>query len=247
MSTRVKQSLLFLLIFSLLDFVWLSYTKEYQLKNLERVGTVSIDKTALVLFYVLSYIGVYFFVFNHGKQNKVINSMILALLMYGTFDLTNKTQFQYIVSSILDLSLRRELCDQLDDLNLDCVTYISDSVYLFSSSIVGKGSYIAHHCVLSWNCTVGDHCYLGLSVQLGHDVQLGKNCVLAPGAAITGRTIIGENCKFFWRSSVLNNLRVCDNVTLGALSNITKSVNVPGNYVGSIARLMKSKPTDNNP
>lgn len=160
------------------------------------------------------------------------------------FNLTNKRQFQYIVSSILDLSLRREICDLLDEENLDCLTYISDSVYLFSSSIVGRGSYIAHHCVLSWNCTVGDHCYLGLSVQLGHDVRLGKNCVLSPGASITGRTVIGENCKFFWRSSVLNNLRVCDNVTLGALSNITKDVNVPGNYVGSIARFIKPKPTD---
>ena len=163
------------------------------------------------------------------------------------FDLHNKKQFQYIVSSILDLSLRRSICDKIDSLNLDCVTYINDSVYVFDSAIIGKGCYIGYKCILSWNCVVGDHCFLGIGSQLGHDSILGKNCVLAPDAAITGRTTVGENCKFFWRSSVLNNLQVCDNVTLGALSNITKSVNVPGNYVGSIARLMKPKPTDKDP
>ena len=162
------------------------------------------------------------------------------------FDLEDKNQFQYIISSILDLSLRRIICDKLDNLNLDCLTYINDSVYVFDSVIIGKGCFIGHQCILSWNCVVGDHCYLGIKSQLGHDSILGKNCVLAPDAAITGRTTIGENCKFFWRSSVLNNLHVCDDVTLYAFSNITKNVTKPGTYVGTNAKLIKQEHTDKN-
>ena len=162
------------------------------------------------------------------------------------FNLEDKSQFQYIVSSILDLSLRKTICDELDTLNLDCLTYINDSVYVFPSATIGKGCFIGHQCILSWNCVVGDHCYLGMKSQLGHDSVLGKNCVLSPDAAITGRTTIGENCKFFWRSSVLNNLQICDNVTLYAFSNITKNITEPGVYAGRNAKLIKPKPTDKN-
>jgi carbonic anhydrase/acetyltransferase-like protein (isoleucine patch superfamily) len=162
------------------------------------------------------------------------------------FNLEDKSQFQYIVSSILDLSLRKTICDELDTLNLDCLTYINDSVYVFPSATIGKGCFIGHQCILSWNCVVGDHCYLGMKSQLGHDSVLGKNCVLSPDAAITGKTTIGENCKFFWRSSVLNNLQICDNVTLYAFSNITKNITDPGVYAGRNAKLIKPKPTDKN-
>jgi len=160
--------------------------------------------------------------------------------------LEDKEKYQYIIAMWFDMILRREMCDILDNMNLDCVTYIDDSVYMFPSSKVGKGCFVGHQSIISWNCIIGDHCYLAMTSLIGHDVVVGKNCITSPKVDMAGRVTVGENCRFFYKSGILPKVKVCDGITLGALSNITKDVNVPGDYVGSIARLIKPKSTDKN-
>lgn len=154
--------------------------------------------------------------------------------------LLHKDNYQYIVAFYLDMELRKEVCNLLDNFNLDCVTYIHDSVYIFSTSKVGKGCFVGCQSILSWNCIIEDHCYLAMTSHIGHDVVIGRNTIISPRVDIAGRTKIGENCKFFFNCTVLNNLTICDGVTLCTLSNITKDVTKPGTYIGRNARLMKS-------
>lgn len=158
-----------------------------------------------------------------------------------------KEEFQYIIGMWFDMKLRRKMCDMLDDLDLDCVTYISDSVYIFDSSKVGKGCFINHQCTVCWNTSIGNHCYFGIRSAIGHDTNLGMNNLLFSGAWIAGKVNTGENCKFNFNSSVINNVDITDNVTLGAFSNLSKDAMKPGTYLGRIAKLMKSEPTDKDP
>ena len=46
---------------------------------------------------------------------------------------------------------------------------------------------------------------------------------------------------FMFKSSVLNRLKITDNVTLGSFSNLTKNADKQGRYVGTIARFVKDK------
>jgi UDP-3-O-[3-hydroxymyristoyl] glucosamine N-acyltransferase len=158
--------------------------------------------------------------------------------------LEEKGKYQYIIAMWFDMILRRQMCDIVDSLNLDCVTYIDDSVYMFSSTKVGKGCFIGHQSIVSWNCIVGDHCYLAMTSLIGHDVIIGKNCITSPRTDMAGKVSVGENCRFFYKSAILPKIKVCNNVTLGALSNLTKNAEKPGTYVGRIARLMKPENTD---
>ena len=160
------------------------------------------------------------------------------------FLLEEKDDHQYIIAMWFDIDLRRKVCDVLDNLNLDCLTYISDSVYIFDSSKVGKGCFINHQCIVSWNTLIGNHCYFGIRSGIGHDTNLGMNSLLFSAAWIAGKVTIGENCKFNFNSSVINNVNITDNVTLGAFSNLSKDAMKPGTYLGRIAKLMKSEPTD---
>jgi acetyltransferase-like isoleucine patch superfamily enzyme len=153
--------------------------------------------------------------------------------------LSNKEEYQYIIAFGLDMKLRSKICETLDVLNLDCVTYINDNSYTFENSKIGKGSFVTFDGVISWNCHIGNHCYFGMRSAIGHDVIMGKNCILSPGVSIGGRTVIGNNCRFMFKSSILNKLNITDDVILGAFSNLTKNADIPGNYVGSIARLVK--------
>lgn len=160
------------------------------------------------------------------------------------FSIEEKDKYQYIIAMWFDMKLRTKVCHALDELNLDCLTYISDSVYIFDSSKVGKGCFINHQCTVCWNTSIGNHCYFGIRSAIGHDTNLGRNNLLFSGAWIAGKVNTGENCKFHFNSSVINNVNITDNVTLGAFSNISKDAMKPGTYLGRIAKLMKSEPTD---
>jgi UDP-3-O-[3-hydroxymyristoyl] glucosamine N-acyltransferase len=55
---------------------------------------------------------------------------------------------------------------------------------------------------------------------------------------IAGKTTIGSNSVFNFKSSALNALNICDDVEVGAISNVTKDITIPGRYIGSVARYM---------
>jgi UDP-3-O-[3-hydroxymyristoyl] glucosamine N-acyltransferase len=61
---------------------------------------------------------------------------------------------------------------------------------------------------------------------------IGKNSAIAASCAIAGSSIIGKNFQMGGLSGVLGHLKVCDDVTVGAHTLITKDIKEPGNYIG---------------
>jgi UDP-3-O-[3-hydroxymyristoyl] glucosamine N-acyltransferase len=56
---------------------------------------------------------------------------------------------------------------------------------------------------------------------------------------IAGTTSIGKYCKLNMRSTVIDHLTVCDYSEIGAGAMLTKSVDIPGVYIGTPARRVK--------
>jgi UDP-3-O-[3-hydroxymyristoyl] glucosamine N-acyltransferase len=150
--------------------------------------------------------------------------------------LQNKSEYQYSVGFSLDMNLRKMVCDKIDSLNLDCVTYIHDTCVVFDSSRIGRGVSIGPFSTVLYHADIQDHCILETYCLVSHHTTLKKNCILHSGTMIAGKTNIGENCTFGFKSGVINNINVTNNVTLGSFSNITKNVTKSGRYVGTIAR-----------
>ena len=69
-------------------------------------------------------------------------------------------------------------------------------------------------------------------VHIAHNVILGENSAIAASCAIAGSTRIGKNFKMGGLSGVLGHLKICDDVTVGAHTLITKNIIQSGNYVG---------------
>jgi serine acetyltransferase len=44
---------------------------------------------------------------------------------------------------------------------------------------------------------------------------------------------------FNFKSAAINNIEICDNVTIGAFSNVNKNITKEGIYVGSPARFLR--------
>ena len=67
-------------------------------------------------------------------------------------------------------------------------------------------------------------------VQIGHNCHIGANTAIASSAAVAGSTIIGKNCAIAGLTGFFGHLEVADNVTLTAMSAVTKSIKEAGHY-----------------
>ncbi len=82
------------------------------------------------------------------------------------------------------------------------------------------------------NTLISNGVKLDNQIHIAHNVSLGSHSAIAACCAIAGSTKIGKNFKMGGLSGVLGHLEICDDVTVGAHTLITKSIKSPGNYIG---------------
>lgn len=156
-------------------------------------------------------------------------------------DSTAKDQYSYFVAFTLDHTLRQQINEMLDREQLDCIIYIHPTVTRYFDDcdvekFVGAGSFISPYSTILLGATIGRHCIIETYCMISHYVSIGDNTQLHPGTMIAGKTTIGKNCMFNFKSTVLNALTIADDVELGAMSCLTKDTTQAGKYVGTPAR-----------
>lgn len=67
-------------------------------------------------------------------------------------------------------------------------------------------------------------------IQVAHNVQIGENTAIAACVGIAGSAIIGKNCRISGAVGILGHLSIADNVTITAMSLVTKSIKHSGVY-----------------
>ena len=73
-------------------------------------------------------------------------------------------------------------------------------------------------------------CKLDNQIQVAHNVRIGAHTAIAACVGIAGSAVIGRNCKISGAAVVLGHLSVADNVTITAMSLVTKDIRQPGVY-----------------
>jgi len=160
--------------------------------------------------------------------------------------LNNKDQYQYFVAFTLDINKRIEVIDTIEQMNLDCIRYMHDSCVCYTrdlTQVLGRGSFVSPFSTLLRDSRVGAHCIIETYCLVSHYSNIGDNVLLHSGTLIAGRTRIGPNSVFNFKSGALNALDICGNIEVGASSTITKSIELGGYYVGSPARRIGDRRT----
>ncbi len=80
---------------------------------------------------------------------------------------------------------------------------------------------------------LGDGVRIDNQCMIGHNVQIGAHTAMAGQTAIAGSTIIGKRCMFAGRSGAVGHITVCDDVTVAAVTFLSKDVTTPGTYAAS--------------
>ena len=101
---------------------------------------------------------------------------------------------------------------------------------------IGKNVEIGANCSIDRGALddteIKDGVILDNLIHIAHNVILGENSAIAASCAIAGSTKIGKNFRMGGLSGVLGHLEICDNVSVGAHTLITKDIKEPGDYVG---------------
>jgi acetyltransferase-like isoleucine patch superfamily enzyme len=155
--------------------------------------------------------------------------------------LKDKKNYSYMVAFTLDQTKRIEIIDLIEQQDLDCATYIHNSVFTAFDrdqikKIIGDGTFVFPNAMIMFDVSIGKHCIIESYVVVGHHVSVKNNCHISLGSLIAGKTKIGKNCQFKMRSTTLPGLTICDHVELGAVSTFSKNISHPGQYVGTPAR-----------
>jgi carbonic anhydrase/acetyltransferase-like protein (isoleucine patch superfamily) len=154
-------------------------------------------------------------------------------------NLTDKQQYQYFVGFTLDIDLRNQIINLIEEENLDCIRYVHDTVVYYNPDInswLGRGSFIAPYSTILLHAKIGKHCIIETYCLVAHYSELKDNIILHVGTHIAGKTTLGGNSIWNFRSAALNGLDICGNIEVGATSTVTKSLTQSGHYVGTPAR-----------
>jgi sugar O-acyltransferase (sialic acid O-acetyltransferase NeuD family) len=119
-------------------------------------------------------------------------------------------------------------------------THIHKSVQIHSPSVnIGEGSIICAGTIITTNVTIGKHSHLNLLTTIGHDNIIGDYFTTAPGVQISGNCVIGNRVYFGTRSCNKQKTNICDDVTIGLNSGVTKNITEPGTYIGTPTKKIK--------
>ena len=101
---------------------------------------------------------------------------------------------------------------------------------------IGKNVEIGANCSIDRGALddteIKDGVILDNLIHIAHNVILGEDSAIAASCAIAGSTKIGKNFRMGGLSGVLGHLEICDDVSVGAHTLITKDIQEPGDYVG---------------
>ena len=79
---------------------------------------------------------------------------------------------------------------------------------------------------------IGDGCKLDNLIQVAHNVRIGEHTAIAACVGIAGSARIGSRCMIGGAAGILGHLEICDEVTISAMSLVTRSITRPGFYSG---------------
>ncbi|HFC53275.1 MAG TPA: UDP-3-O-(3-hydroxymyristoyl)glucosamine N-acyltransferase [Gammaproteobacteria bacterium] len=81
---------------------------------------------------------------------------------------------------------------------------------------------------------IGNGVKLDNQIQIAHNVHIGEHTAIAGCAGISGSTRIGKRCAIAGGVGIAGHLEIADDVTITAMSLVTRSITSPGVYSSGI-------------
>jgi len=140
----------------------------------------------------------------------------------------------YLISITKDHSERLSIIDQLS--NQSMATFIHSTAVVHDTAQIKPGAFVCPFVGVYYNAQIGSCSIIGPNSIIGHHTNLSNNNIVQPGVIIAGSCKLGDNCLLGVRSTIIDKIEICNNVTVAAGALVTKNITESGKYIGSPAR-----------
>ena len=149
---------------------------------------------------------------------------------------TECSSWQFICASG-DNNLRRANTAFYARKGHEAVTIVAQTATVCSSSHLGRGVFVGHGAHVGPEATVGDGCIVNTSAVVEHGATVNAFSHVSVNSTLCGKARLGQDCLLGANSTVIDGIKVCDNVVIGAGATVVRDIDHPGTYIGSPANL----------
>jgi UDP-3-O-[3-hydroxymyristoyl] glucosamine N-acyltransferase len=102
---------------------------------------------------------------------------------------------------------------------------IGDDVEIGANTTIDRGSIE--------DTVIGNGVRLDNLIQIAHNVRIGEHTAMAAQSGVSGSTVIGKRCLFAGQAGLVGHITICDDVTIGGATMVSKDIREPGFYTAS--------------
>lgn len=166
---------------------------------------------------------------------KYYNRFDFRAPILGDIDSYLPQENDYFVLGVANIAFREKVITILKAKGAKFYTLIHPTSVISSSAIIGEGCVIAPFVTIGPYVQLGNFNHLTSYSFISHECKVGDNNVFST-AGICGRVEIGNNNMFYIRSTVIPDIKIGNNITIGAGSVLMKNVKDSQIYFGNPAK-----------
>ena len=142
-------------------------------------------------------------------------------------------------------TIRKIATTEIEQAGYKLFTYISKNAHVSINAEIGCGCYICEFVSIGSNSKIGKSTIILPHASIAHDVNITSYSFLSHSTTIGGFTSIKNNTFFGLGSIVKNNITVDEFNIIGAATNVIKSTEPYGIYIGNPATRLKDVDLNN--
>lgn len=135
---------------------------------------------------------------------------------------------------------RKMIQMKLEEQNASIPVLIHPNSIIGMDVEIGKGTVVMAGTVINPSVKVGKGCIINTASTIDHDSVIDDFVHISPGVHLAGMVKIGEKSWLGIGSTVINNINIVGECTIGAGSVVVKDITKSGTYIGIPAKQINS-------
>ncbi|BBE16218.1 4-amino-6-deoxy-N-Acetyl-D-hexosaminyl-(Lipid carrier) acetyltrasferase [Aquipluma nitroreducens] len=170
---------------------------------------------------------------------KVLNYSVIGTNNELERFLPDCTDFLITVGQIKSSTLREKLFQQVKKAGGNLPLIISPIAHVSKYASIDEGTIVMHHALINAGASVGKGCIINSKSLIEHEAKIGNFCHISTAANVNGQVNIGDRSFIGSNTVIANNTNVASNTVIAAGSQVLRSIDSPGIYIGHPLRKIR--------
>lgn len=171
-------------------------------------------------------------------------SNVLGYTVIGTDDdipsfIAKCPNFLITVGQIKSSRIRQNIFEKIKNAGGQLPVIISPTAHVSRYATLAEGTIVMHQAFVNAGASIGKACILNSKALIEHEATVGDFCHISTASCINGQVTIGASCFIGSNTVVGNNLAIVDNSIVAAGSQVLKSLEKSGIYIGNPLRKIR--------